>query len=56
MSSKHVKTAALYVISAIFVAVGLYFVIKKTHIWPSQPQQCWAFCFYTCFRWTKFYS
>lgn len=29
MSSKHVKTAALYVISAIFVAVGLYFVIKK---------------------------
>ena len=29
MSSKHVKTAALYIISALFVAVGLYCVIKK---------------------------
>ena len=29
MTSKHVKTAALYIISAIFVAVGLFFVIKK---------------------------
>lgn len=29
MSPKHVKTAALYIISALFVAVGLYFVVKK---------------------------
>ena len=29
MSSKHVKTAALYVISALFVAIGLYCIVKK---------------------------
>lgn len=29
LSGKHVKTAALYIISAIFVAIGLYFVVKK---------------------------
>ena len=29
LSNKYVKTAALYVIAAIFVAIGLYFVVKK---------------------------
>ena len=29
LSNKYVKTAALYIISAVFVAIGLYFVVKK---------------------------